>query len=132
MAVRAVGTKSLIVIFLCQHQTSITTLLHFPTVQKSLEILYQNVSQVRKMKLFGKYRTEGLSNEEKSMICRQFASTAGCVRSFMLAQKCRSRNSKCWLKFNFLLEQQIKFVLNSTYLLMTIYCPSQSLRTHLL
>ena len=50
------------------------------------------------------------SNQEKSMTFRQFASVAGRVRSFMLAQKRRSRTSGFWPKFTFPLEQQTKFV----------------------
>ena len=44
------------------------------------------------------------------MIFRQFASVAGCVRSFMLAQKFRHRISEFWPKFGFPLKQQLKFV----------------------
>ena len=45
-------------------------------------------------------------NQEKSTIFRQLTSVAGCVRSFMLAQKCTPK----FLNFTFLLKQQIKFV----------------------
>ena len=45
------------------------------------------------------------------MIFRQLASIAGCVRSSMLAQKCRSRISEFWPRFTFQLELKIKFIL---------------------
>ena len=45
------------------------------------------------------------------MSFRQFASIAGYVQSFMLAQKCGPRISEFWLKLTFHLEEQIKFVL---------------------
>ena len=45
------------------------------------------------------------------MIFKQFGSVASCVRSFMIAQKCRPRSSEFWPKFHFQLEKQIKFVL---------------------
>ena len=36
------------------------------------------------------------------------------MQSFLLAQKCRARISEFWSNFTFLLELQIKFVLNLT------------------
>ena len=41
------------------------------------------------------------------MILRQFANVAGCVRSFMLAQKYKIGISGFWPKLTVLLEQQI-------------------------
>ena len=59
----------------------------------------------------------GHFNKEKIMIFKQLASVAGCVQSFMLAQKCRPRISEYWPKFIFLLEKQIKIYLNPKYLI---------------
>ena len=50
----------------------------------------------------------GHFNQGNSMIFRQFASVAGCERSFILAQTCGPRISEFWPKPTFLLEQQIK------------------------
>ena len=54
-------------------------------------------------------------SQEKSMIFRQFAHAAGCVESFMLAQQCGISFSEFWLKFTFLLDQQIQLVLISLH-----------------
>ena len=52
----------------------------------------------------------GHLDQEKSMISRQLACIAGCVQSFMLAQKCKIGISEFWPKLTFLLEYQVKFV----------------------
>ena len=53
------------------------------------------------------------SNQGKSTIFGQFDNITGYLRGFMLAQKCGTRISKFLPKFTFLLEQQIKVVVNS-------------------
>ena len=74
-----------------------------------------------KMKLFGiqhdiiksKTRTifihGGHFNQETTFM--QIACVAGCVQSFMVAQKCKIGISEFWQRLTFLYEQQIKSVL---------------------
>ena len=72
--------------------------------------LYLGHCDIMKFKTGAIYIRGGHSNQGKSMIFRQFASTTGCVRSFILAQKCRPIISEFCPKFTSLLKQQIKCV----------------------
>ena len=73
-------------------------------------------SKVIKFETVANFLHGGPFNQDKSMIFWQFASIAGNVRSFMLAQKYRPRIPELWPKFTFLLKQQIKFILISVSL----------------
>ena len=58
-----------------------------------------------KFKTFGIFIHGGHFDQEESIIFMQFASVAGSVQSFILAQKYRPRSLKFWPKSAFLLEQ---------------------------
>ena len=64
-----------------------------------------------KLKTAAIFITGGHFSQEKSMIIRQHPSVAGCVQSFMSAQKCKPQISELWTKLTFLPKQQMKIAL---------------------